>query len=269
VNCILNEEVYCNTLRHIMLQGEYRDDRTGVGTYAVFGVNMEFNLTQSFPILTKKKMPIKAMASELLWMLRGETHIKYLKDNNVKIWDEWADSNDEVGKVYGYQWRNWGGLGIDQIQIVINAIKTSPRSRRHIVSAWNVADLPEMNLPPCPCFFQFYVTNDGYLDMQMYQRSGDMFLGVPFDICTYSMLTHMVAQQTGLKPGRLLITIGDCHIYSNHKQQVIEYLNRAYTTDKLPQFDLNFKDNIDDYRFEDFKLTNYESQNAIKAEVAV
>ena len=264
-----NEEVYCDLLKKILANGEHRDDRTGVGTHAIFGANLEFDLQENFPILTKKKMYLKTMMVELLWMLRGDDHIGFLKENNVKIWNEWADEDGYVGPIYGNQWRSWGNRGVDQIKKVIEDIQTNPAGRRHMVSAWNAEDLPKMNLPPCHILFQLYVTNNGCLDLQYYQRSADTFIGLPYDIALYSMLIHLICGVTGLKPGRLLINLGDTHIYNNHFEQVNEYLNRSYINNSIPKFSVPNKASIDDYTLEDFKLENYEPQSAIKAEIAI
>jgi len=273
-NMIENEEVYCDILKDILANGEYRDDRTGVGTYAVFGVNMTFDLQKSFPILTKKKMYLKTMIVELLWMLRGEDNIKFLQDNGVKIWDQWAHDDGHVGPMYGYQWRNWtdkNGNHIDQIKQIIDDIQNNPTSRRHIVNTWNVGDLPEMNLPPCHIFWQLYINNNKELDLQMYQRSADTFIGLPYDIALYSLLMHLICGVTGYTPGKLKITVGDCHIYTNHLKQVKEYLSRPYPHNGqvIPQLFVPSKKSIDDYVIDDFNLVGYEPLKPIKAPIAV
>ncbi|GGC58801.1 thymidylate synthase [Undibacterium terreum] len=237
---------------------------------SVFGYQMRFDLSQGFPALTTKKLHMKSIIHELIWFLAGSTNIKYLKDNGVSIWDEWADENGELGPVYGSQWRNWpapNGEHIDQISQLIQQIKSNPDSRRLIVSAWNVADIPQMKLPPCHAFFQFYVA-DGKLSCQLYQRSADIFLGVPFNIASYALLTHMVAQQTGLEVGDFIWTGGDCHLYSNHMEQVQEQLSR--TPFAPPKLLIKRKpDSIFDYKFEDFEITDYQFHPHIKAPVAV
>jgi len=261
---------YLDLLRHVRDTGVFRGDRTGVGTQSVFGYQMRFDLAEGFPVLTTKKLHLKSIIHELLWFLAGDTNIKYLKDNGVRIWDEWADENGELGPVYGYQWRSWpapDGGKIDQIANLVRDIKTNPNSRRHIVCAWNVANVDEMALPPCHCLFQFYVA-EGRLSCQLYQRSADIFLGVPFNIASYALLTMMVAQVTGLEPGDFIHTFGDAHLYSNHMEQVEEQLSR--TPMALPQMKLN--PDIDDlfaFRFEDMELTGYESHPHIAAPIAV
>lgn len=230
---------YLQLLRHIMEEGTDKNDRTGTGTRSVFGYQMRFDLSEGFPLLTTKKLHLKSIIHELLWFLKGDTNVKYLQDNGVRIWNEWADENGDLGHVYGYQWRSWpdynGGF-IDQITETVETIKKNPDSRRIIVSAWNVADLPDMKLPPCHALFQFYVA-DGRLSLQLYQRSADCFLGVPFNIASYALLLMMVAQVTGLKPGEFIHTLGDAHIYSNHFSQVEEQLSREPR--KLPRMVLN------------------------------
>jgi thymidylate synthase len=257
-------------MRHVLEHGNKKEDRTGTGTLSVFGYQMRFDLAQGFPLLTTKKVHLKSIIHELLWFLQGSTNIKYLKDNGVSIWDEWADENGNLGPVYGYQWRNWpkpDGTHIDQITQVINMIKKNPDSRRLIVSAWNVADVDQMKLPPCHAFFQFYVA-DGKLSCQLYQRSADIFLGVPFNIASYALLTMMVAQVCGLKLGDFVHTLGDAHIYLNHMDQTREQLSRA--TRPLPTMRINpeVKD-IFGFKYEDFTLENYDPHPAIKATVAV
>jgi thymidylate synthase len=261
---------YLDLMRHVLEHGNKKEDRTGTGTLSVFGYQMRFDLAQGFPLLTTKKVHLKSIIHELLWFLQGSTNIKYLKDNGVSIWDEWADENGNLGPVYGYQWRNWpkpDGSHIDQITQVINMIKKNPDSRRLIVSAWNVADVDQMKLPPCHAFFQFYVA-DGKLSCQLYQRSADIFLGVPFNIASYALLTMMVAQVCGLKLGDFVHTLGDAHIYLNHMEQTREQLSRA--TRALPTMRINpaVKD-IFGFKFEDFTLENYDPHPAIKAPVAV
>lgn len=261
---------YLDLMRHVTEHGHKKEDRTGTGTYSVFGYQMRFNLEEGFPLLTTKKVHLKSIIHELLWFLQGSTNIKYLKDNGVSIWDEWADANGNLGPVYGYQWRNWpkpDGTHIDQIAQVVEAIKKNPDSRRLIVSAWNVADVDQMKLPPCHAFFQFYVA-DGRLSCQLYQRSADIFLGVPFNIASYALLTMMVAQVCGLKAGDFVHTLGDAHIYLNHLEQTREQLSREPR--HLPTMRINpeVKD-IFGFRFEDFTLEDYDPHPAIKAPVAV
>ena len=261
---------YTDLLRHVLAHGNQKTDRTGTGTISVFGYQMRFNLADGFPLLTTKKVHLKSIIHELLWFLQGSTNIAYLKDNGVRIWDEWADENGNLGPVYGYQWRNWpkpDGSHIDQITQVVNAIKKNPDSRRLIVSAWNVADVDQMKLPPCHAFFQFYVA-DGKLSCQLYQRSADIFLGVPFNIASYALLTMMVAQVSGLKLGDFVHTLGDAHIYTNHMEQVHEQLSRD--TRPLPQMKINPSVNdIFSFKFEDFTLENYDPHPAIKGVVAI
>jgi thymidylate synthase len=254
----------------VLEHGNKKQDRTGTGTLSVFGYQMRFDLAQGFPLLTTKKVHLKSIIHELLWFLQGSTNIQYLKDNGVSIWDEWADANGNLGPVYGYQWRNWpkpDGSHIDQITQVVNMIKSNPDSRRLIVSAWNVADVDQMKLPPCHAFFQFYVA-DGKLSCQLYQRSADIFLGVPFNIASYALLTMMVAQVCGLKLGDFVHTLGDAHLYSNHLEQTREQLSR--TPRSLPTVRINpaVKD-IFGFKFEDFTLENYDPHPSIKAPVAV
>lgn len=261
---------YHDLLRHVLAHGNKKEDRTGTGTISVFGYQMRFDLAEGFPLLTTKKVHLKSIIHELLWFLQGSTNIAYLKENGVRIWDEWADENGNLGPVYGYQWRNWpkpDGTHIDQITQVVESIKKNPDSRRLIVSAWNVADVDQMKLPPCHAFFQFYVA-DGKLSCQLYQRSADLFLGVPFNIASYALLTMMVAQVCGLKLGEFVHTLGDAHIYSNHMAQVNEQLSRVPRP--LPKMRLNpeVKD-IFGFKFEDFELENYDPYPPIKAEVAV
>ncbi len=261
---------YLDLMRHILEHGARKDDRTGTGTLSVFGPQLRFDLQAGFPLLTTKKVHLKSIIHELLWFLKGETNTRYLKENGVRIWDEWADENGELGPVYGYQWRSWpapDGRHIDQISKVIEDIKNNPNSRRLIVSAWNVADLDKMALLPCHAFFQFYVA-DGKLSCQLYQRSADLFLGVPFNIASYALLTLMVAQVCGLKPGEFVHALGDTHLYSNHLEQAREQLTR--TPRKPPVMKLNPAiRNIFDFKFEDFTLEAYDPHPAIKAPVAV
>jgi thymidylate synthase len=261
---------YLNLLDHVLKNGYHKADRTGTGTISVFGYQMRFDLSQGFPLLTTKKMHLKSIIHELLWFLQGSTNITYLKENGVTIWDEWAKPDGELGPVYGYQWRSWpkpDGSHVDQISNVVNSITQNPDSRRHIVSAWNVGDLDKMALPPCHLLFQFYVA-DGRLSCQMYQRSCDIFLGVPFNIASYALLTRMMAQVTGLKPGEFIHTLGDAHIYMNHIEQVNLQLSR--TPFPLPDMSLNpeIKD-IFGFRFGDFSLENYQSHPLIKGDIAV
>lgn len=263
-------KTYLDLLRHVRDNGVRKSDRTGTGTVSIFGYQMRFNLEEGFPLVTTKKCHVRSIIHELLWFLKGETNIRYLKENGVSIWDEWADEQGELGPIYGYQWRSWpapDGRHIDQIQRVIDDLKTNPDSRRIIVSAWNVADLDKMALAPCHAFFQFYVAN-GKLSCQLYQRSADLFLGVPFNIASYALLTMMMAQVTGLKPGDFVHTLGDAHIYLNHLDQVNEQLSREPRP--LPTMKLNPEvKNLFDFRFEDFTLEGYDPHPAIKAPVAV
>ena len=261
---------YTDLLRHVLAHGNKKEDRTGTGTLSVFGYQMRYNLIAGFPLLTTKKVHLKSIIHELLWFLQGSTNIAYLKENGVRIWDEWADENGNLGPVYGYQWRSWpkpDGTHIDQITQVVNAIKNNPDSRRLIVSAWNVADVDQMKLPPCHAFFQFYVA-DGKLSCQLYQRSADIFLGVPFNIASYALLTMMVAQVCGLKLGDFVHTLGDAHIYTNHMEQVNEQLSRDIRALPQMQINPNVKD-IFSFKFEDFSLENYDPHPAIKGVVAV
>ena len=261
---------YLDLLHRVKTEGVFKGDRTGTGTTSVFGHQMRFDLSEGFPLLTTKKLHIKSIVHELLWFLKGDTNVKYLQDNGVRIWNEWADENGDLGHIYGYQWRSWPdykGGSIDQISEVIDQIKNNPNSRRLIVSAWNVADIDNMNLPPCHAFFQFYVA-DGKLSLQLYQRSADIFLGVPFNIASYALLLHMVAQVTGLEPGTFVHTLGDAHIYSNHKDQIELQLTREPR--KLPRLKINpeVKD-IFDFKYEDFELVDYDPYPRIPAPVAV
>ena len=261
---------YLNLLQHILQNGVHKSDRTGTGTVSTFGYQMRFNLQEGFPMVTTKKLHLRSIIHELLWFLKGETNIAYLKENGVSIWDEWANADGELGPVYGKQWRSWTGADgktIDQISDVIQQIKTNPDSRRLIVSAWNVGELPQMALMPCHALFQFYVA-DGKLSCQLYQRSADVFLGVPFNIASYALLTLMIAQVTGLQPGEFIHTFGDVHIYSNPMEQVQLQLSRNPLS--LPTMKLNGDvKNIFDFKYEDFTLENYQHHPAIKAPVAV
>ena len=261
---------YLDLMRHVLEQGTDKSDRTGTGTRSVFGYQMRFNLQDGFPLLTTKKLHLRSIIHELLWFLRGDTNIKYLRDNNVTIWDEWADENGELGPVYGYQWRSWptpDGGSIDQIAKLIEQIKRNPDSRRLIVSAWNPALVDEMALPPCHAMFQFYVAN-GKLSCQLYQRSADIFLGVPFNIASYALLTMMLAQVCGLQAGEFVHTLGDAHLYSNHFEQARLQLTREPRP--LPSMTLNpAVDNLFDFKYEDFELSGYNPHPHIKAAVAV
>ena len=261
---------YLTLLEHVKQNGQKKEDRTGTGTMSVFGYQMRFNLNESFPLLTTKKVHLKSVIYELLWFLSGDTNIKFLKDNGVSIWDEWADENGNLGPVYGQQWRSWPtseGKEIDQISNLINQIKKTPDSRRLIVSAWNVGEINKMKLPPCHCFFQFYVA-DGRLSCQLYQRSADIFLGVPFNIASYALLTQMIAHVCGLEYGEFIHTLGDAHIYTNHIDQVNEQLHRK--PKKLPQIKINPSvKNIFDFKYEDFSLEGYDPYPFIKAPVAI
>jgi thymidylate synthase len=261
---------YLTLLEHVKQNGQKKEDRTGTGTMSVFGYQMRFNLNEGFPLLTTKKVHLKSVIYELLWFLSGDTNIKFLKDNGVSIWDEWADENGNLGPVYGHQWRSWPtseGKEIDQISNLINQIKKTPDSRRLIVSAWNVGEINKMKLPPCHCFFQFYVA-DGRLSCQLYQRSADIFLGVPFNIASYALLTQMIAHVCGLECGEFIHTLGDAHIYTNHIDQVNEQLRRK--PKKLPQIKINPSvKNIFDFKYEDFSLEGYDPYPLIKAPVAV
>lgn len=259
---------YLDLLQRVKDTGKQKGDRTGTGTLSVFGHQMRFNLEESFPLVTTKKIHFKSVAYELLWFLKGDTNIKYLKENGVSIWDEWADGNGDLGPVYGKQWRKWEGTnGIhDQITGVIDGIKNNPDSRRHIVSAWNVADIPSMALAPCHILFQFYVV-DGKLSCQLYQRSADIFLGVPFNIASYALLTHMIAKVCDLDVGDFVHTLGDAHLYLNHLEQAEEQLSRKPL--EPPQIIVKPKKSIDEFEFEDFELVNYQFHPHIPAKVAV
>ncbi len=260
---------YEDLLRLVMETGTPKADRTGTGTRSVFGHQMRFDLSEGFPLITTKKVHLKSIVYELLWFLRGESNVKWLQDRGVTIWDEWASPEGELGPVYGVQWRNWptpSGEHIDQIAQVIETLKTDPDSRRMIVSAWNVGEIPQMALAPCHAFFQFYVA-DGRLSCQLYQRSADLFLGVPFNIASYALLTHMIAAQTGLEVGEFIWTGGDCHIYDNHVDQVTEQLGREPY--EYPELVLAPRDSIFDYEFEDIEIVGYRHHPAIKAPVAI
>lgn len=261
---------YQELLRHILATGHRKEDRTGTGTISTFGYQMRFDLSEGFPLLTTKKVHLKSVIHELLWFLAGDTNVKYLQDNGVRIWNEWADPDGGLGHIYGYQWRSWpaydGGF-IDQISRAVEDIKNNPDSRRIIVSAWNVADLDNMNLPPCHAFFQFYVS-DGKLSLQLYQRSADSFLGVPFNIASYALLTMMMAQVCGLQPGEFIHTFGDVHIYLNHLEQVEEQLSREPR--QLPKMWINPEvKSIFDFKYEDFRLEGYDPWPAIRGQVSV
>ncbi len=261
---------YLELIQHILDHGVEKTDRTGTGTKSVFGYQMRYDLRNSFPLVTTKKLHLKSIIHELIWFLTGDTNVRYLQENGVRIWNEWADENGDLGPVYGSQWRSWlgaDGKTVDQISEVIEQIKTNPDSRRLIVSAWNVAEIPKMKLPPCHAFFQFYVAN-GELSCQLYQRSADVFLGVPFNIASYAALTMMIAQVTDLKPGDFVHTLGDAHLYSNHMDQVKLQLTRDPFA--LPQLKLNPEiKSVFDFKFEDFTLENYEAHPHIKGAVAV
>ena len=261
---------YLDLLQHVLDHGVLKEDRTGTGTHSVFGYQMRFDLQNGFPLLTTKKLHLKSIIHELLWFLKGDTNVKYLQANGVRIWNEWADENGDLGHIYGYQWRSWpdyDGGHIDQIKEAIDTIQNNPDSRRIIVSAWNVADLPQMNLPPCHAFFQFYVAN-GKLSLQLYQRSADIFLGVPFNIAAYALLLMMVAQVTGLEAGDFVHTLGDAHIYNNHIEQVREQLSREPRALPTMKLNPNVK-SIFDFKYEDFELTDYNPHPHIAGKVAV
>lgn len=261
---------YLELCKHVLDTGVKKEDRTGTGTISTFGYQMRFNLQDGFPLLTTKKLHLKSIIYELLWFLNGDTNVKYLQDNGVRIWNEWADEQGELGPVYGHQWRSWQGADgetVDQISELIQTIKTNPDSRRMIVNAWNVAEIKNMALPPCHCMFQFYVA-DGKLSCQLYQRSADVFLGVPFNIASYALLTLMVAHVCGLKPGEFVHTLGDTHIYSNHVEQVKLQLTRE--PKPLPQMKLNPDvKSIFDFKYEDFELVHYEAHPHIKGVVSI
>ena len=261
---------YLDLLNHVLEHGDKKEDRTGTGTISVFGYQMRFDLSEKFPLLTTKKVHLKSVIHELLWFLKGSTNIGYLKENGVSIWDEWADENGDLGPVYGSQWRSWqtsDGRTIDQISNLIENIKNNPDSRRLIVSAWNVGEVDKMKLPPCHCFFQFYVANDK-LSCQLYQRSADIFLGVPFNIASYALLTLMIAQVTNLSPGEFVHTLGDAHIYSNHIEQVKQQLSREAKVLPIMKINPHVKD-IFSFKYDDFEILNYDPHPLIKAPVAV
>ncbi|MAR73954.1 MULTISPECIES: thymidylate synthase [unclassified Halomonas] len=264
------EQPYLDLMRKVLDEGIERDDRTGVGTRSIFGHQMRFDLSRGFPLVTTKKLHLRSIIHELLWFLKGDTNIAYLKENGVRIWDEWADENGDLGPVYGYQWRSWPdprGGSVDQIETLLDQLATNPRSRRLIVSAWNPALVDEMALPPCHCLFQFYVA-DGKLSCQLYQRSADIFLGVPFNIASYALLTRMIAQVAGLAPGDFVHTLGDAHLYLNHLEQAELQLSRTPT--RAPRLELEPSvDNLFDFRFEHISIHDYEPHPHIKAEVAV
>ncbi len=260
---------YLKLLNHVLVNGIEKKDRTGTGTKSVFGYQMRFDLEKGFPLITTKKTHLKSIIHELLWFIKGETNVKYLQENKVKIWNEWADKNGDLGKIYGYQWRSWTtqNSNIDQLKEVIKSLKTNPNSRRHIVSAWNVGDLNEMALPPCHILFQFYVA-DGKLSCQLYQRSADIFLGIPFNIASYALLTTMIAQVTGYKVGEFIHTLGDAHIYLNHIEQVKSQLEREPYN--LPEIKINKQiNNINSFEYKDFELIDYIAHPHIKGKISV
>jgi thymidylate synthase len=266
---------YLDLLDHVMTQGVEKPDRTGTGTRSVFGYQTRFDLAEGFPVVTTKRLHLRSIIGELLWFLRGDTNVRWLQERGISIWDEWADELGDLGPVYGHQWRSWptpDGRDVDQVAKVIEAIRTNPDSRRHIVSAWNVADVDDMALPPCHAMFQFYVRpagdgGAGFLDCQLYQRSADVFLGVPFNIASYALLTMMVSQLTDLRPGHFVHTLGDAHLYSNHVEQARLQLSREPFP--LPTMRITPRPAIDDYDLEDFELVGYESHPSIKAPIAV
>ncbi len=270
VQYLRSMKAYLDLLDHLLNSGVVRDDRTGTGTLGCFGYQMRFDLSKGFPVTTTKKLHLRSIIHELLWFIQGDTNIKYLKDNGVRIWDDWADENGDLGPVYGYQWRSWpnpDGSSTDQITKVIDSIINNPYSRRHVVSAWNPSFIDDMALPPCHCLFQFHVS-EGKLNCQLYQRSADTFLGVPFNIASYSLFTMMMAQVCGLKPGEFVHTFGDVHLYSNHVEQAREQISR--TPGELPKMLINPDvKSLFDFRHEDFTLVNYEPQAHIKAPIAV
>ncbi|MFZ1374744.1 MAG: thymidylate synthase [Nostocoides sp.] len=260
---------YLDLMRRVLDEGVERPDRTGTGTLGVFGHQMRFDLGAGFPVVTTKRLHLRSIFGELLWFLRGDTNIRWLQERGITIWDEWADDNGDLGPVYGYQWRSWptpDGASVDQIAGVIDAIRTNPNSRRHIVSAWNVADVDQMALPPCHAMFQFHVAN-GRLSCQLYQRSADIFLGVPFNIASYALLTHLIAEQTGLEVGDFVHTLGDAHLYLNHRDQAREQLTRAPYP--LPQLRIGARESIDAYDLADIELVGYQAHPPIKATIAV
>jgi thymidylate synthase len=266
---------YLDLLDHVLTHGVEKSDRTGTGTRSVFGYQMRFDLTEGFPVLTTKRLHLRSIIGELLWFLRGDTNVGWLHDRQISIWDEWADENGDLGPVYGHQWRSWptpDGRQVDQIAKVVESLRTNPDSRRHIVSAWNVADVDDMALPPCHTMFQFYVRpaadrGPSFLDCQLYQRSADVFLGVPFNIASYALLTMMTADQTGLRPGEFVHTLGDAHLYSNHLEQARLQLTRDPRP--LPTMTIAPRDSIDAYELEDFELVGYDAHPTIKAPIAV
>ena len=270
VQYLRSMKAYLDLLDHLLNSGVVRDDRTGTGTLGCFGYQMRFDLSKGFPVTTTKKLHLRSIIHELLWFIQGDTNIKYLKDNGVRIWDDWADENGDLGPVYGYQWRSWpnpDGSSTDQITKVIDSIINNPYSRRHVVSAWNPSFIDDMALPPCHCLFQFHVS-EGKLNCQLYQRSADTFLGVPFNIASYSLFTMMMAQVCGLQPGEFVHTFGDVHLYSNHVEQAREQISR--TPGELPKMLINPDvKSLFDFRHEDFTLVNYEPQAHIKAPIAV
>lgn len=260
---------YLDTLDFVLKNGIKKEDRTNTGTISYFGLQSRYDLQKGFPLITTKKIHFKSVLYELLWFLKGETNIKYLTENGVKIWNPWADENGELGRIYGYQWRSWTAenRNIDQLNNLINSLKTNPDSRRHIISAWNVGDIDKMALPPCHILFQFYIA-DGKLSCQLYQRSADLFIGVPFNIASYATLTMMIAQVIGLKPGEFIHTLGDAHIYQNHVEQVKIQLSRI--PKDLPILKINSKiENILEFKFNDFELMNYNPDSHIKGEIAI
>lgn len=263
-------EQYLDLMRHVLENGVRRGDRTGVGTISVFGYQIKFDLSAGFPAVTTKQLHFRSIIYELLWFLQGNTNTAYLNENGVTIWDEWADEKGELGPIYGYQWRSWpvaNGASIDQISLLLQELQTNPYSRRHLVSAWNVADIDQMALPPCHCLFQFYVA-EGRLSCQLYQRSADIFLGVPFNIASYSLLTMMIAQVSGYEPGEFVHTFGDAHLYLNHLEQAESQLSRDPFP--LPQMKLNPSvDNLFNFQYKDFKLVNYQYHPRISAPIAV
>ena len=261
---------YLDLLDEVLREGTAKEDRTGTGTVSVFGRQLRFDLDQGFPLLTTKQLHLKSIIHELLWFLSGDTNVRYLQEHGVRIWNEWADEHGDLGHVYGYQWRSWpdyDGGSIDQIATIVDDIRRTPDSRRLIVSAWNVADLPRMNLPPCHLLFQFYVA-DGRLSLQLYQRSADLFLGVPFNIASYALLLQMTAQVTGLRPGDFILTLGDAHIYRNHLDQVRQQLSRSPRP--LPRMELNpARSSLFDFRYDDFRLVGYDPHPHIAGSVSV
>lgn len=259
---------YHKLLRNVLENGIYRMDRTGTGTISVFGTQSRYNLTEGFPIVTTKKLHLKSVIHELLWFISGNTNVKYLQDNGVTIWDEWCSPNGDLGPVYGSQWRNWNNVGIDQLKNVIESIQEDPHGRRHIVTAWNPEALKDMALPPCHMFFQFYVDDENRISLQMYQRSADVFLGVPFNISSYALLLMMVAQVTGYTPHEFIHTIGDAHLYVNHIEQAKLQLSREPLESPIMDINPNIK-NIDDFKFEDFILKGYDFYPAIKADISI